>query len=109
MEYCSWLYKQGRDDEGEKFAHYDLVHESSRILAMVYAPTFPDGYMYSVGFKCHVPRYILRPCCEYFLFVNLEAAKEFTEEILSMFNPFEMGEEEDDEEEATEGVGKEKK
>lgn len=82
-----WQLREGRDHDGDKFKHWVLVHGSGRILAKVYCPISGDDYNCEAAFFATVVgrEKDLRDERD-MRFMDVESAKQFTEEALADFS-----------------------
>jgi hypothetical protein len=81
----TWVYRKGRDTEGEAFSTWVMLHGSGRIYAKVQGPNNTDEYTYRVWFYCQMPQKFNESIG--FCFMELEAAQEFCMENVLQANP----------------------
>ena len=71
----AWDYREGRDDEGAKYAVHILIHESGRILAKVHAL----NYFFRAQFYFACPKETL-DTTEAYDFMDVISCMRFCEE-----------------------------
>ena len=79
-----WQYFEGRDNEGNKFAHHILLHGSGSIMGKVYMPDCgSDSYQFGVGFFFRIDGRSLDDDEGQARFIDLASAKAFVETIVA--------------------------
>lgn len=85
MEGFVWRHFEGRDKEGNRFAHHALIHGSGRIFAKVYVPCSEYGeYNFAVSYFYGGPEgEVLDKGPGTAQFIDLESALRFCEATVS--------------------------
>ncbi len=79
---CRWLFREGRDSEGEKYALHMLVHGSGRVFAKVHEVR--GCFRADFYFVCSKE---LLDTSEPYDFIDLDSAKRFAEESVAKCDP----------------------
>lgn len=88
MLYYDWQYREGRDQEGDKFCTHLFIHGSGQIVARIHAPCAPDEFSYRAWFYCTFPDKTPINTDTNVDFIDLDSAKRYIEQTFTKYDPF---------------------